>query len=541
MIRNLLLFMAAGLMAASSLFAQTPQPVSKVCKAVPAPDEDSEIVFEIPDGEQKFFSRNCDSFKNDYFEGVSESEIKGSVVRQVYVAEDGNVWLSNPMSDFTLLSYVRASFDAEGSIVIEGPQYIYEEYDDWTEDYVKVYLIPMVIKRDAAGATYVAADDMKYVLKKTENGYEAANPDLLLGLATYGELADLEGNPTGESGYAWLGYGEKDIVLTEQEATNGVCPPAEATVERWAYTDPYENALINVVLDGNDMYIQGIDRGVKDAWVKAKISDGIVTIPSGTFLGYNESIMYYSYIWGSIVEYDPAEDTLRGTPTEEVVFNYDPVAKALTLKNGYAICSVPDDYYLLTLYEEVWINWQNRNINTPPVEPYDLEVTPYDDYFEAGMMDFIIPDYDEDGNLLDQDKLYYTIYINNDRFVFTPESYPWLGLTEDTVNMPFALYDNDMIFVYRNYHSVYFNFELPENGCGVQSVYINEEGKELRSPIVYYGNVGVNKVGTEKEVVSRTYYNMQGMSVSESYKGMVICKTLYDDGTVEVSKSLRVR
>ena len=528
-------------MAASSLFAQSPQPLRKVCKAVPAPDLDSEIVFEIPAGEKKFFSRNSESFKHDYYEGVSKSDIKGSVVEKVYVAEDGNVWLSNPMSDFTLLSYVKASYDAEGSIVIEGPQFIYDEYDDWEDDWVRIYLIPMVMITDEAGSTYVAADDMKYVLKKTEKGYEAENPKLLLGLATYGELADIDGNPTGEVGYAWLGYGERNIVLEEREPVNGVFPPKDAPVERWAYTDPYENALINVVFDGDDMYIQGIDRGIQNGWVKAKISDGKVTIPSGTYLGYNESILYFSYIWGSTVEYDPAEDTLRGNPTEEVVFNYDSTAKALTLQDGYAICSMPDDYYLLTLYEEVWINKQNRDINTPPAEPYSFTVTPFDDYFEVGMMDFNIPDYDEDGNLLEKDKLFYSVYIDNKIFTFTPEEYPYLGLTESTVNIPYELYDNNMIFVYKNYHTVYFNFELPENGCGVQTVYINEEGKELRSPIVYYGNVGVNKVGTEKEIVSRAYYNMQGLSVPESYNGMVICKTLYDDGSVEVSKSLRVR
>lgn len=230
---------------------------------------------------------------NDY-EGLQRNDIKGSAVRQIYT-EEGTLYFSNPLSDFTLLSYLKGSYDADGSIVIEGPQFIYDEYDDWTDEYVKMYMLPMKREVDDSGyATYVATDDMKYVLKKTESGYEAADPDLLLGLARYGELADINGQPTGETGYAWVGYGDCNIKLVSRQGSNGVTPPDGAEFDRWIFHDPYEDAMINVAFQGNDIYIQGIDRGVKDAWVKGKIADGKVTIPSGTYLGINADVAYYS-------------------------------------------------------------------------------------------------------------------------------------------------------------------------------------------------------------------------------------------------------
>lgn len=224
----------------------------KVTKAVTPPDEDAEIVFDIPDGVATSYSRNCRSFKNDYIDGVMISDTKGSYTKQVVVSEDGDIWFSNPITEYLMFSYVRGEFDADGNIVIQGPQFVYSEYDDWDEE-VYVYLLPMVMKTDEAGSTFVAADDMKYVLKKTETGYEAADPDMMLGLATYGELADLEGNPTGEEGYAWLGFGDTGITLEARPDNNGVNPPAGIPTEKWCYEDPYEHALINVAVDGDNI------------------------------------------------------------------------------------------------------------------------------------------------------------------------------------------------------------------------------------------------------------------------------------------------
>lgn len=537
--KNLHLFTSAAcLIFTASAFAQIPQPLSKVCKAVTPPDENAEIIFDIPDGEVSYFSRNSVFFKNDYYEGVSRSTVMGSLVQQV-CTEDGTLYFSNPMSDFMLHSYMVGHYDADGSIVIEGPQFIYDEYDDWEEEWVNIYLLPMEMKVDDQGrATYVATDDMKFVLKKTDNGYEAENPEVLLGLATYGELADLDGNPTGEVGYAWLGYGEKQIVLESRPGENGVTPPAEASIEKWAFRDPYENALINVALDGDDLYIQGIDRGVTDAWVKARIAGDKVIIPSGSYLGYNTEIQYFSYIWGSTLEYDAENETLIGTSTDQVVFSYDADKKQLVLQDGYAICSMPENYYVITLYEDVSICRQNRDVNTPPAIPYELDVNPFDDYFGVGIMNFNIPDYDEDGNILDVNRLYYNIYIDDKLFTFTPEDYPAMGLNENMVNVPYLLQDFSSIFIYKNYHTVYFHFELPEDGCGVQSVYINEEGKELRSAVLGKGGNGISLTGNDREVESRVFYNMQGQAVPASYKGVTICRTVYSDGSVRISKTI---
>ena len=542
MTKNLLFVTMAFMAFPAIAMQQEATPIYKVCKAVTPPNESDEIIFDVPDGELTLFSRNCTEFANDYWEGLKRNDIKGSVVRQIST-EDGTLYFSNPLADFTMLSYLKGSYDSDGSIVIEGPQFIYDEYDDWTEEWVRMYMLPMKRVVDEEGnGTYVAADDMKYVLKKTDTGYEAADSDILLGLAAYGELADMDGNPTGEMGYAWMGYGESGIQLTAHAGENGVIPPADAVVDKWVFKDPYETALIGVALDGDDIYIQGIDRGVKDAWVKGKIYDGKVTIPSGSYIGINPTIAYYSYLWGANIEYeyDGDEEIMSGSPKEEVAFEYDAEGKKLKLIDGYAICSMPEDFYLLTLYEDVDIYGQERNIDTPPANPYELEVEPWDDYFEVGRISFRIPVVDNEGCVLETDRLYYRIYIGGEVFTFTPDEYPYLEIESDMVNVPYGLYDNWDIFCSDNYHDVYFHFELPEEGCGVQSVYINEEGKELCSEIVTDADSGVNSTRIHGEEASCTYYNLQGHVVDPTCKGPVICRIVYKDGTVKTIKTMRV-
>lgn len=454
--------------------------------------------------------------------------------------DDGTVYLSNPITEFTMLSYFKGTVQADGSIVITGPQVIYDEYDDWAEEWVNVYLLPMdKVVDEQQRVTYMPTENQQFVLKKTENGYVAADPEQMLGLATYGEIADLDGNPVGK-GYAWNGYGDYNLSFTVKQPTNGVTPPEGAKIERWAFHDPYETALINVVPGENDFYIQGLDRGTPDAWLKGTVKDGKITIPSKTFIGINPDIAYYTYMWGTDVIYDEEEDRLKGSATDEVVFTYDAEAKKLYLEEGkgYGICSSDEHFYLLTLYEEVEVYNQNRNINALPSAPYELTIDPYNEYFEAGVMSFYIPSYDEYKNLLETDKLYYNIYLNDEIFTFTPEDYPYLELTENMVNVPYSLYDNYMIFIYQDYHDVFFNSEL-SGKCGVQSVYINEEGKELRSEIVSGDASGVNSIEPDKTITSRTCYNLQGQPVSVNYSGLVICRTTYSDGTVKVTKMMK--
>ncbi len=514
MIKFLLITAAIAACFSGTYAAEKPMPMFKVMKTV-APDEDAEIIYDRPEGEQTLYSRDCTGFKSDMFT-TEYDKVYGSLMSCVS-GEDGLLYFSNPYSEYPVENWFKATPADDGGFTVKGPQPIYQEWNEDDEP-VTVYLVPMTLVVDEKDrGTFVAAEDMTMVFNKTDNGYVAADPEMLLGLAQYGELADLDGNPTGETGYAWLGFGDKDIALTARPESNGVTPPEDAEVQNWVWNDTYESALVGVAVDGNDMYIRGLYRNLPDAWVKATIKGDKAVIPSGSYLGPDFSLGFFSYIWGAKVEYsyDPESDEEKPVcvAKDEAVFSYDADNKSLELIDSYVICSMPDIFHQHYIYDKVTVNFQNRNVDTPPAAPYDLAVIPWDEYMGGGKMWFKLPNMDEDGNMLVVDNLYYNVYIDDEIYVFTPDDYFWLE--EDMVNVPYDL-DNVDFYVMGPDHTAYFYFEIPEN-CGVQSVYINEEGKELRSRICRNGDTGV----------------------TDAAEGLCIRKTTYTDGTVRIEKTIR--
>lgn len=101
-----------------------------------------------------------------------------------------------------------------------------------------------------------------------------------------------------------------------------VTPPATATVEQW-YTisgsiyvntssgmKPFDQN-VNVAIDGDDIYIQGLAYWFPDGWIKGAISGSTATFPGGQFVGSDD--------YGP--EYICASDDGE-TLTENIVFNY---------------------------------------------------------------------------------------------------------------------------------------------------------------------------------------------------------------------------
>lgn len=102
-----------------------------------------------------------------------------------------------------------------------------------------------------------------------------------------------------------------------------VTPPATANVETWYTVDGmlYVNTpngtqavypSVNVAIDGDDIYIQGLAYWFKEGWVKGTISGTIATFAGGQFVGEDE--YGPEYICGT-------DDT--ETFSESIVFEYD--------------------------------------------------------------------------------------------------------------------------------------------------------------------------------------------------------------------------
>ena len=253
-----------------------------------AAEVNDEVIFEAPEGELSWLDRTCDGFVTIAYE-ATHGEILGSVVQMVD-GEDGSVYLSHMASEYPVNTWTR--FEREGnSLVMNGVQAIYVEYDEDYDEELIVYLAPMKVEINENNVgTFVVTDDCRYVLNIGEDGsLTSADPNMLLGVCVHTPDDTVEGNAV----WIWKGFGDRDIKMVP---ANGepVSLPEGIEVANWVMNDGYMNNFVQVAIDGDDFYVNGVDRSLPDAWIKGKIADGKVTFPSGQYLGADMEIYYYS-------------------------------------------------------------------------------------------------------------------------------------------------------------------------------------------------------------------------------------------------------
>lgn len=488
-----------------------------------------EVIWYAPEGEVTWLTRTCDGFVTQAFD-ATHGQVIGSVVQMVET-EDGEVYLSHMASEYPVDTWIKAS-RVDNTIVIEGVQPIYMEYDYETDEDLMVYLVPMEKKVDESGrGTFVATEDLKYVFDIAEDGsLVAADPELLLGVCVHTP----DENVTGNAVWIWKGFGDRAITMSPNTASLTELPYGLPT-ENWVWQDQYDNAFVEVAIDGDDFYINGMDRSLPEAWIKGKISDGKVVFPSGQYLGADMEIFYYSYFCGAdfnVEEDEDGNEVLMSSLAESAIFAYDKENKILTTERGYVINSAADKLYPLYAYDQVTVKLQQRNPAAPPAAPYDLMISLSD---WGNSIWFQLPNTDVDGNLLMEKNLYYEVYVNGELQTFTLMDEDWEYY--DTTRIPYAYDDDYDIYVYGTDHTVYL-LEEEIGSVGVRSVYINENGEEIYSDLITEGTSAAAAMESGKVIVSEKFFDLQGRMLNGTTHGVVIKVVTYSDGTEKRMKMI---
>lgn len=487
-----------------------------------------EVIWYAPEGEVTWLTRSCDGFVTEAFD-ATHGRVLGSVVQMVET-EDGEVYLSHMASEYPVDTWIKGK-RVDNTVVIEGVQAIYMEYDYETDEDLIVYLVPMEKQVDEAGiGTFVATDDLKYVLNIEEDGsLVASDPKLLLGVCVHTPDESVTGNEV----WIWKGFGDMDIKLTPNEATPLELPEG-LNIEDWVWQDQYDHAFVQVAIDGDDFYVNGMDRSLPESWIKGKISDGKVTFPSGQYLGADMEIFYYSYFCGAdftLETDDEGNEVLMSSLADDAVFAYDAENKTLTTERGYVINSTADQLYPLYAYDQVSIGYQQRNPDSAPAAPYDLFINLSD---WGNSVWFQLPNTDVDGKLLKENNLYYEVYVNDEIQSFMLFDEDW-EMYEST-RLPYSYDDGYDIFVAGTDHTVYVT-PSEINNVAIRSVYINENGDEIYSAFAREGESGLSGNNVGKTAVSETIYDLQGRVVTGRTSGVTIKVVTYSDGTVSRQKT----
>lgn len=486
----------------------------------------SGIIDKTPEGNLSWLDRTCDGFVTRAFD-ATHGIVRGSIVQRVD-GEDGYVYLSHMASEYPVDTWIR--FEKEGdTLVMEGVQPMYMEYDEDYEVELMVYLAPMelVVDENNVG-TFVVPEDCRYVFNIGEDGsLTSADPKMLLGVCVHTPDTTVEGNDV----WIWKGFGDRDISMAPASGETVTLPEGLETLN-WVMTDDYVNVFVRVAIDGDDFYVCGLDRSLPDAWVKGRIADGKVVFPSGQYLGADMEIFYYSYFCGAEFseEIDADGNLIQvASLADSAVFAYDRENGKLTLENGYVINSTPDRIFPLYFYENVTVGEQHRNTESAPKAPYGLEF--YSDDWGSSVW-FMLPNVDVDGNMLLMDNLYYEIYVNGELQYFDICDEDWN--VEFTSRIPYMYDDWNDFWVSSDIpedHTVYL-YEEDITSIGIRSIYVNENGDDIYSEMAYWGEVnGADGIDGGKTPAAVKLYDLQGREIKGRAKGPAVRLTIHADGS----------
>lgn len=493
-----------------------------------APEYPSEIITEAQ-GETKTYIRSGFGYQMELDFDVEF--ISGKFV----FGADNKVYIHNPISFLPSDSYMVGEMIDGETIKVGFPQIIYSEsYDGETYDY---YVNKMNFiydnEEEQTGWYFVDADDNTLSYKLVDDNWELQGTDMARSVLG---LTDVDGS--------WMGYADFMTVFKPYEVTT-VTLPAGVETAPWAMTfDDIDGRFVEVGFDNDDVYLQGFTTYLPDAWIKGRVENGKIIFPSKQYVGIDYITNHYDYFFGADWEYvevvndDQTFYDLEVTLTDEMEFTFDSDAKVMKSEQAM-ILNTNNEYraYMDGILSPK-IALQPQDISLVPMNPSINYYVPYNMEIGFGMLAFMVPKVNNEGELLDSKNLYYRIYLDDEVMIFYNDEF--VCFDDDTTDIPFEFLDEMEGMIYNNgvEHGVILVSEGYDR-IGVQSVYKTTDGKEYCSEIVYDSESGIHGVSDEVDgngVVGIEYFSVTGQKLSNPAEGIVIVRKSMVDGSVKCTK-----
>lgn len=312
-----------------------------------------------------------------------------------------------------------------------------------------------------------------------------------------------------------------DFVPTAVEAPEGLVTDTyifQARSEK-PYYDPADLTLwVKAGFDGDDVYIQGLaadyNSSTSELWVKAtKNEAGQYVIPANQFMG---SVAF----WMSTIDcYFTAVDA-QGNMVDAVL-DYDAEKCQFTTDQPLVINASLTELTPQQTFTGVTITKFNE-VAATPADPTMNSLT-FDEW--SHYITFYIPQVGTEGETLNPQKLFYTIWIQGvdgvNPYVFSPDMY-W-GFDGDTTELPWSQYYS----TWDNAHSIYFYDDAAVfegwAKVGVQSIYYG--GDEVRKSAISWIETpfytGIDNI-TNGQTTGKAIYNISGQRIAAPAKGLNI-------------------
>jgi hypothetical protein len=299
---------------------------------------------------------------------------------------------------------------------------------------------------------------------------------------------------------------------------------------------------INVAFTDTEVYIHCYE----DAYAKGTIEGDKVTFEGGQYLGsYYGYLLYFIPAYVDTIYADDGSYSLKAIKKDKIVFDYDKEARHLKSKDIFIVNAGKDDLLALNIYWAPEI-YPFVEVAAVPADPW---ISSYGNALESSGYNyamFTLPNYDREGNYIDENKMAYKAYIDDELFIFSPEEYE--GLEDDMEEVPYG-FRNSGGGITPSYFMFYF---YPDKNVGIQSIYYGG-GERNVSNIVFKdivtGDVtvvpdpdvvtGITANQGNQQVTGISYADLSGRTVGADSRGLVLVTVKRADGTQKTVKVLR--
>ncbi len=512
-----------------------------------------EAITEQPDGELMLMRR----------EGTDWLPVYGSPApadyteKGTYVVKgtDGNYYFKNFVTNMCNGGQWVKGTVSDGVVTVDCGQICTQLwYDNGSTNELYTYYLFGLKGQEATGTDwygeeytyteYVYDETVESIQFKIEDdgSLSPLNPDVLFGGLEY-EDEEL----------TWPGYGDQNCSFhpfseVPQKEPEGLEYKDYIFVNK-PYMKDYAYAIVQAAIANDKLYLKGFNSTVRlpeGYVVVADISGDKATISGDQFLGVENTYSTLLYVKVSDPEVQTDEwgwSTIYDYESESpLVLNYDAAANrfdavdpedGLLFNAGKTELLVHDHFYAPIFYEF-------NEVSVEPAAPVWTYYMPYSvfDWGAWGYASFNLYTTDVDGNYILPEKLFFSLYFDDQPLVFSEETYIGWG-DEPTTEIGYNFSNNDIIGGGGMYHTVYF-YESDFTDIGVQTIY-RGGGDVKRSPVVYYVDPTTSvKKATTAQVVSTVYTDVSGRQRSGLVKGLNIVTVKYADGS-QKSKKLFVK
>ncbi len=538
-------FTVSSLLVASAMSAQS-LGMPKLLSPVEAPEVSNEIIYEAPDGEEKMYTESYDGWVFWGSEMGLFYMTDNTTYNYMVWTEDSQVYILDPVKSFSTNSYAVGTY-ADGKITVQLPQCIGGYYDE-NGEVAYMYLNKMEeVEQDGEKYYMICYPEDNYLVydvsedgsvmlnlgndKESVDVSNDVNPKYLVGMTYGNEPHALQ---------VWSGFGDSFEDWHHMAKEEPVTPPVGLSSEYWGFNTNGTESILEVKIDGNDIYLNGFTSYIEGYWVKGTITrEKDIIIPSQQYMGKNEFDQLYYFLATKIVPSEDPDGWNTYEMIDQITMRYDPETKAYSAPGEcFCVSGYKNSIAYMALAENPKLWEQNPEmLKAAPNNPVFVSYTPYDPMSVQGQIIWDIPNTNVNGALLRTDRMYYNLYVDDDIFTFEPEDYPLFE--EPTVDVPYDASNFFDIFSYNQTHTITIKFSDPDS-FGMQSFYEAEDGTVYKSELVTIdlATVGVNNTEFTKDVKEVVYYNFSGSVVDHPAKGVYVKRTLYTDGSQEVEKTM---